>query len=473
MGREIDYEKARLDLRDKFNKLAPFVKIERERLKSKKIEEPKVSDKCPERLKPLAERLVAIQKEKGSIKTEYLEKNDKQRIKDMSKLKNKLKTREAINLMVDNAYYVDNDVINARHIARLLEDFFEVYNKFYEQNNFIPLSALSKESQFFIKDMKTGLSKEEVIRIALEVYEKDFANINMVHHDYSLIPRRPLKEEDIIQIVSDLKEISAENGSLDVIFAQEYEPYLRKLCEKLKYGGYNFHTFIAEYTDLDYTMCFKCDDIVKAVKKMCESYKDRYGTTVGIAEIDNYLWVKVKAVKEILGVYTLAGALERMGIDADNYDTSSRILTEEELFVKELKLFKKLEQCYPDRHIPANSVINDDEIYGELLFLTKRRKFKDINDYLQSKGFSRDVVTNLKSERTMFLSERDLKYYGFFDGCETEEDLERVLAAYDIRLADPVDYIGYYRKLAFEGIDGLAKKNDKSGNNKKIFKEKS
>ena len=471
MGKNIDVKKSREELKAEWARIAPFV--DREYYRSEfgdKIAF--ISPDCPEKLKPLAERLAIIQNEKGEIKRGYLEKADVQKIKDMSKLKNKLNTREAINLMVENAYYVDNKVISARHILRFLKEFDEIYDEFYIRNGVIPLNAFSKETRLFIKDLHTGLLKEDVMRTILEVYKPEFANINMVHHDHGLIPLRPLKDEETSQIVADLKEISAENGSLDVIFASEYEGYLKSLCERLKYAGYNFHTFIAQHTDLKnkYTLCFKCKDIVPAVKKMCESYKRKYNTTKGIMYNDPYLYYKIELVKEILGVYTISEVLEKMGIDADNYDTTNMTLTEEEISQKEKVAFDALESIYPDKFINLKPTQNHIELYEELLYLARRRKFQDINDYLKSKGFSRDMNYNAKNNRNMFLSEKDIVYYEFLDGCESAEDVEAKLAELSVELADPYESIGVYRKLAFDGIDSSNKKESKVSVNKEMFR---
>lgn len=463
-----DIEVLKEGLRKKFESLKSFVKDEYDR--SISVKQPAISANCPEKLKPLAERLLAIQNEYGEIKPAYIDHKDYYKLKDMTKLKNKMTIRQAVSFMIDNAYYVDNDVVNARHILRMLTDFETIYNKYYEQYGYIPLSAFSKETQYFCKDLKSGLLKEDVIRTVLEVFVPEYANINMEHHDYSLIPRRPLKEEQIKQYVSELNSIYEKHGDLNVLFSPEYEQYLRKFCEKLKTAGYNFHTFIAEHTNLPYTMCFKCNDIVGATKKMCLSFKDKYETTKGIQSTDPYLWVKVIQAKEILGVFTIGEMMDRMGIDHDNYDTSKRTLTEAEIVNRENKFFKQLEELYPDRVIPANSIIQDEDLYGELLFLSKRRRFNDIGEYLSVKGFSREAVSNSKPGRTMFLSDRDIVNYDFLRGCETSEDVEKVFAGLDIQLADPVMYLGYYRKLAYEGIDSLAKSEYKPLVNKNMFR---
>lgn len=468
MKEGLDFNEIKHILKLKFESVKPFVQNEYERLLGG-AKAPCISKECPEKLKPLAERLVKIQALNGEIKTEDIEKNDIYRIKDMSRAPYKLPFRKAISFMVENSYYVDFDVVNARHILRFLKEFEEIYNKYYEQNGAVPLNAFSNETRLFIKNLKSGISKEDVMRSILEVYIPEYANVKMEHHNYDLVPKSPLTKEEINRIVSELSSIANDN-SIDSLFSKKYEPYFKKLCERLKASGYTFHSFIAEYTNFDYTMCFKCD-IVKATRQMILSYFDKNGTTMGIQYKDPYLYNKIELVKEILGVYAIGEVLESLGIYGDNYDTSNKTLSPEEIMYRENVLFEKLEEIYPDKFITLKSSINQSELYEELLFLAKRRKFANVNDYLYSKGFSRDLNYNAKVNRNMYLSERDIVHYDFIKNCKNPGDVESILAEKGVELSDPYVNLGVYRKLAFNGIDCEAKSEKKSEVNKKMFSE--
>ena len=466
MKEGLNLEGIKKALKLKFERVKPFVKSEHERLSSG-AKAPYVRKECPEKLKPLAERLVAIQALNGEIKPEDIERNDIYRIKDMSREPYKMSFRDAISYMVENAYYVDFDIINARHVLRFLQEFEEIYNKYYEQNGAIPLNAFSTETRLFIKNLKSGLAKEDVMRTILEIYAPEYADIKMEHHNYDLVPKSPLTEEEISRIISELSSV-AKDKNLDALFSKKYEPYFKKLCERLKMSGYTFQSFIAQHTDFDYTMCFKCD-IVKATRQMVIGYYNRYGTTVGIQYKDPYLYNKIELAKEVLGVYTISEVLEAMGIEGDNYDTSKQILPKEVIDRREAKLFAKLEEIYPDKFITLRSSINENELYEELLFLARRRKFANVNDYLASRGFSRDTNYNAKTNRNMYLSERDLVHYDFLKKCKTAEEVESALAEHGVELADPYVSLGIYRKLAFEGIDSEAKTEIKSQVNRNMF----
>lgn len=454
MTEGLNFEGIKKVLKMKFEKVKGFVEAEQERL-SNGAKAPYVSENCPERYRELAERLVAIQALNGEITAADIDKKDINKIKDMTKLKAGLSFRDNISMMVANAYYVDYDVVNARHILRFLVEFQDIYNKFYASNGAIPLNAFSNETRLFIKNMKSGLSKEEVMRAILEVYLPEFANIEMEHHNYDLVPRQAISEAEIQRIVAELDSIAV-NKNLDAIFSTKYEPYFKKLCERLKQSGYTFDSFITKHTDFNYTMCFKAD-ILKAVKQMCLSYKDRRGTTVGIQSKDPYLYTKIDLAKEIVGVYTISEILESLGIESDNYDTSSHTLSEPEIAAREKKLFEEFDKLFPDKFIPLKFQLHKKGIYEELLFLARRRKFANVNDYLASKGFSRDLNYNAKVNRNMFLSERDVQFYDFLKGCPSPEAAEAWLKEKGLELADPYVSFGIYKKLAYEKIDCVSK----------------
>ena len=182
---------------------------------------------------------------------------------------------------------------------------------------------------------------------------------------------------------------------------------------------------------------------------------DKNGTTIGIQRKDPYLYKKIELAKEILGVYSMSDVLQMLGIESDNYDTSKHTLSDEQIKDRELALFGSLERLFPDKFIPLRFSLSKSDIYEELLFLARRRKFGDVNEYLKSKGFSRDMNYNAKMNRSMFLSERDVQYYGFLFGCKDEEMAEEWLKEKGLELADPYVNLGIYRKLAFEKIDSL------------------
>ena len=450
MKEGLNFSGVKKSLKLKFEKSKESVRIESQRLQNG-AKAPYVSENCPEKYRDIAERLVAIQSLSGEIKPEDISRSDVNKIKEMTKLEPHLSFKENISLMVANAYYVDFSVINARHILRFLNEFAEIYEKFYIESGVIPLNAFSTETRIFIKNLKSGLSKEDVMRLLLEVYLPEHAHIEMEHHNYKLVPRQALTEDDIKRINSELSSIAVDKN-INEIFSPKYETYLKKLCERLKLAGYTFDQYISKYTDFDYTMCFKAD-IVKAVRQMCLSFHSRNNTTVGIQIKDPYLYSKIDLAKEIVGVYSIGEFLDRLGVQYDNYDTTKHILSEEEIAKRESLVFSKLETLFPERHIPLEFSLHDKKIYDEILFLARRRKFSDINDYLSAKGFTRDLNYNAKTNRCMYLSERDVVHYDFLKGCKNPEDVEVWLREKGLEIADPYVSLGVYRKLAFKGMD--------------------
>ena len=145
-----------------------------------------------------------------------------------------------------------------------------------------------------------------------------------------------------------------------------------------------------------------------------------------------------------------------MGIIPDNKDTSNRVVQENEIEMREKIFFDTLEKLFPDKYVLTNTIVKNDDFYNELLFLARRRKYDDINDYLASKGFTREIYRTAEINLSIFLSERDLEFYNLLDGCETVEDVEKRLAVLNIEFVDPSEYLRIYRKLAYEKKDALA-----------------
>ncbi len=412
---------------------------------------PYVSEECPEKLKPLAERLVALQVEMGEYRREDIYSSDMYKIKDISKVTG-LSFREVISFLVKNDSYLNYDVIDARHIIKLLDEFDNSYLKFYKKYKAFPMNVLSPETRRYLKNNKNGLNNIEKMQVILEVYRPELINVVFVEHNYEAMPksRIVLSEQTIKLIANELNSV-AENGNIDVIFSTKYEAYFKNLCAKLKLAGYTFDRFLNEYTNLTYTMCFKAD-ILPAVKQMVESYYAKHGTTRGITHKDSYLRYKIETAQSAAGLYTTKELLESFGIDTDSPDNSNKKLSLDELEQRDKVLFNELNKLYPDGVIKKGFATNYDKLYDELMLLYKRLGYEKIDDYLKAHGFSR-IVDKKSDESCIYLSERDLKKYGFIDGCNSPEEFVQRLSRYGISHVVPYENWGIYRKLAYEGQD--------------------
>lgn len=418
---------------------------------------PYVSEKCPENFKALAERLVALQVKLGEFNREDISASDIDRIKDMKRRFTGLSFKDNIALMVENSGFVNYDTIFARHVIQVLDEFDVIYSRFYQEYGEIPMNVFSTDVRLFFKNNKNGLTKEEMLRVILEVYRPELANVKIENHNYDALPRsrQVIEPEEMERIVAELNSI-AENGNIDVIFSSKYEAYFKELCARLKIAGYTFERFVSNHTSLDYTYCFKAD-VLPAVKQMIKSYQKKYGSTRKIDTLDPYLRYKCEVAQEVAGIYTMSGLVEHFGIDGDNLDQEKRTLSMDEIITREKILFTQLEKMYPDKVIPERFTVDNDRLYDELAMIANRRGFKNVNDYLVSKGFSRNITYKKKVDRSIYLSERDIINYGFLEGVEHVELAEQWLASQGITLADPYENLGVYRRLAYEKKDSSQK----------------
>ncbi len=441
---------AKVNFKDRLLQRKADVLLEIER-RENAIKIPFIADNCPEKYVELASRIVALQLRFGELKRSDLSDFDVNKIKDISKQSGK-SFREVICMLVENATYVNYDVIDARHILQVLEEFNEIYQKHYARFGSFPYNAFSTEVHEYIKHNKNGLSNTEALRTILEVYAPDFANIEIVENNYEALPksRVTLTEEDIGVIQTQLYAISS-NGNIDAIFSEENEEYFKQLCSRLKISGYTFEQFLGEFTTLSYTKCFKAE-IMSAVKTMIMSYRNKYSTTRAITLKDPYLRYKIEAAQDAIGATSTIELLDYLGIENDNLEQGMKSISFEEIREREEKMLKVLASLYPDKMID-DAFSKYDRVYDEVSMIARRLDFPNINDCLKSKGYIRNVKYNKTQSRSIYLSERDLLHYRFLPiGYGVSQNLDMIRDA-GVYYVLPIDNLGIYRKLAFEKKD--------------------
>lgn len=446
---DLSLEQAKLQWKTKLEERLPDVKRQLEIMK-KGQQIPYVSEDCPEKLRPLAERLVELQINNGEFRREDITSSDMNKIKDISKATGS-SFREVIAYLVKNDAYVNYEVIDARHIIRLLEEFDSVFDKYYDKFGEFPMNTLSPESRRYFKNNKNGLNNIEKLQGILEIYRPKLSNIHITEHNYNALPksRVELSEQSIEIIKSELNTI-AKNGNIDAIFSSKYEKYFKNLCAKLKLAGYTFDRFINEYTDFRYTLCFKAD-ILPAVKQMVKSYYDRNGTSTGITNKDPYLRYKIETAQNVSGCFTTKELFEFFGIKTENFDNNHK-LSQAELDARQKKLFQTLAELYPDKIIKKGFATKYDRLYDELSLLSRRFGYNNMNAYLTDNGFSR-IVDKKSNEKYIYLSECDLNNYEFISDCQSIEEIDKRLKEFGICYIDPYENLGIYKRLIYDGLD--------------------
>jgi hypothetical protein len=206
--------------------------------------------------------------------------------------------------------------------------------------------------------------------------------------------------------------------------------------------------FLKKYTNLTYTKCYSAE-IVPAVKQMVLSYQERFDTTTKIREFDPYLRSKIDAAERAVGKYTVRDLLNYWKIPNDNTWEGRNSLTKSDLEVRERALIDNLNKFYPDGVIDKNFISEHLDLYEDIKLLSNRFFQCGIDEYLRKLGFVRQSSHAQAAESVIFLSETDLKHYGFnqmspleFDECNISE-------------LNPKDYFGVYNKLVWQGLDSL------------------
>ena len=451
MAEELNIEQAKNEWKAKLEERK--VDVEKELLKiANGPQIPHVKENCPEELKALAESLVLLQIESGGeYRREDIATSDMYKIKDLGKGTGR-SFRDVIASLVANDGYVNYEVIDARHLISLLAEIDSAYNDFYAKYNAFPINVLSPEARRYLKNNKNGLSHAQKLQGIIDVYRPEYGQLIFEERNYDALPksRIVLSEKNIEQIIAELSTI-AKNGNIDEIFSPKYEPYFKNLCAKLKISGYTFDRFINEHTNFKYTLCFKADTI-SAVRQMVTHYYARHGTTRGITTKDPYLRYKVESAQNVSGFFTSKELFESFGIDTDSLENGNKTIQLIELKRRDVELFGKLAEIYPDGVIQKGFATKYEKLYDELFMLSKRLGFNSVDEYLAAHGCRR-VVDKKSTETVIYLTERDLEKYGFFTGCKNAEELEARLKSLGVEYIGPYESLGTYRRLVFEGLD--------------------
>ena len=206
--------------------------------------------------------------------------------------------------------------------------------------------------------------------------------------------------------------------------------------------------FLKKYTGLTYTKCYSVD-IIPATKQMVNSYRERFGTTQKITDIDPYLRSKIETAEKVVGQYTIKDLLTHLRVRNDNLGEGRGSLSPEELYSREKFLVEDLKRISKDGVIGKDFIKKYPSMYEELKLLSCRLGTGNIDRYLARFELKRESFHEQHAENVFYLSERDMAYYGFaemepeaFDECNISE-------------LNPRDYFGVYNRLVVQQQDGL------------------
>ncbi len=404
-----------------------------------------VNPACPEKLIPVAERLVELQNLGGEYQRNQISSQDVERIKYFSK-QLKIGFDEVVSLAVSNSRYLSKTAIEARGVAGYILEIQSVYKNLYKKTGEFPISAMSAEVKRSCRNFKTDVSVEDKVEAIAEVFLPECKGMKIVRGDVAPKQVQPLTQAEISKLESFFKR-HAKNGKVDDCFLEENKQEFLNACKLLQRAGIGLETFLSMQLNFSYSKCYSAQ-VVPATKQMVVAYRDRHSTTMHITDLDPYLRSKIETAEKIAGKYTIRELLDYLKVSNDNTGEGRSALTMPDLLAREKIFFKALEHYYPNHIVDKNFIKSHSELYEELKLLSSRLENGLIEQYLNKRGFARERFYGKSSESVFYLSERDMKYYGF-DTMSSQDFIEC-----DIEELNPKDYFGVYSKLIAQGLDG-------------------
>ena len=456
-------EKTHEELQAEFiSKIAPYKQgVAQEFLRRKNgYKEPVVVDGLSDEMRKIAERMIALQTEKGYFSRQDMLPADFTKIQTTAK-KHGITNKQAVGLFIENDRYMSPETIEIENICNLIEDIFSVYGMHYESIGAFPVNALSEQSRAYLRNKKVPLGLTEKLKIVFAEYLPELSSIKIVDKSYRAVPRYRFEYNDEIAraMALELKTLYAdENGFIDALFLERNKKDLKRVLDILYERGITFEQF-ASKNGLNYTRCYRLDS-EPAVLQMIESYKITHGTYQGITTNDPYLRQKIDTVEKHTSNFSLAGFLSAHGIDNDAFD-NGQMLTPTELLIRESSFFTKLAELYPDGVIQEGFLKDQPKLYEDGLRLASRKGFKSLDEFLRTAGFSRrKVYDKPESMPTIVLTERDMQHYGLLYGTDVVS-LDASISRYNIQVVDVENARVYYQKLVAERQDSsrLSEKN--------------
>lgn len=405
-----------------------------------------VSPNCPEKLKEVAERLVELQNSVGEYQRSQISKQDVERIKYYAKTED-LSFEHVIQTAVENSRYLSKTAIEARGVVGFITEIQNVYNEYYEKYGVFPINAMNAEVKRACRNFKTDVSLKDKIEAIVDVFFPEMQGMNIVERDNRVIPQEKpeLTSDEIIELRRYFNKM-AKNGNIDSCFEEKNQEEFLEKCKILQKANISLSDFLRTYTPLSYTPCYSVKT-VPAVSHMLKAHMRRYGTTRNITKIDPYLRHKIEVVQKLTGKYSMLNLINFLHVNGDNTGEGRIQLSESEIRTRRVGLIKRLGNYYPDKFIDENFIKDHPADYEELKFISGRCGFDNMDSFLNSEGFTREVSHTRKAENVIYLSAKDLGYYSFYTMSSTGfMDLE-------LKELNPAEYIGVYNKLIAQGLD--------------------
>lgn len=350
-------------------------------------------------------------------------------------------------------------------VVRILKEFLTVYNEQEDKTLPIPYNKFSDATREYMKLFARGVvSATELFSEMINIYIPELKDVRIAHVNHNKVIKSEEFLDSELKGIVDKLNLIAIDGNIDSLFSGEHEEYLRYLSRLFLNKNISFDEFIMKYTNLDYTRCYSVDTIT-ATKQMIQDFYDEFNTTIGIKKLDTYLYSKIIAGERLTNTHNIKDYIKLLGLYADNNDTKSGALTKKDIDDREELLISELERIYPNKFIELNFTKDYPHLYDLMINISKRKGFMDVNDYISTLGFDRDLNYVSKARKSrIVLSENDIVAYGFLNEYDGSVDLEEWLEErFGMKLINPIKHAGensvsglksdIYKKLGLDKKD--------------------
>ena len=411
-------------------------------------QEPKVAEGVEEEYVGLAEKLVEIQKETGSIFPKNLTDAELVRLKRLAK-KNNISTKEAVAMLVENENYISKDVADTNGLVRVFDDIKNIAETSGKEINAIPVSLLSEGSRAFLVNKRFNLPLKNIVEEFIKIYLPEYQHIRVSSSE--IRPKITGNKKHHLNNLQDFEEILAKefadkSGNIDSIFKPENKDILKQLIFALNNSNVTFDNYM-NMTGMTYTKIYRLEPLV-AIRHMLKQYFNKYKTFKDITTNDPFLRKKIDVAEEVSNIHSLNELLEHLGLPTVAGESLKKT-SAYKIDTREAKLIDVLIEEFPDKFIPEKTYKTHEKLSDEIVYMAKRRGFDYADDYLKSIGFVRNSKQQIKLAEAKFLmTEEDLLHYNFIEK-ENIKQFDKIIEKFNGELATVENNYSTYSMLLF------------------------
>lgn len=383
----------------------------------------------------------------------------------------KIQIEDALKLVTDNLRYIPRgrEYDKVSRMFETKEDLISIFKEYYRKNdrNLFPKNVIQNDNYTFLRNFDKGLSMDKTIELIIRVFAPELLDESEEFHATDKATKLTRDKTGLHELAEIVRENYAdENFMLDSIFAEKNEKDLVQLIRYLESQWVTFEEFVTKYVsfgnkEYNYTRCFTADS-TKVGPKLVDYYLSTYHTTRAMQDIDPYLYTKLRSAMDALNIHEIGKLVKYWRRKSDN-EESHNMFNKADLKIQEDDFIRIINSRF-DGVVPEKLKVIDRKTYEQMCFLSRRRGFKNNDEYIKSIGLSRrKPLSTGTSKGVNFFTDVDLSFYRIFSEAQTDEDYEELMRYMGIKLINVDEkHLKIYRKLAWNKEDSRAYANIKT-----------